>query len=324
MTTTVALVAVPVGKRVLAWWVGDPPEENRRFLRRLDPTFFETLYDQLGDIRNDRVGLLVQTHLRMLKDQAAEMLFALVLASIQAPIAPAMWLTKYNNSELQEMLEALVDGRQFLTQRGKIDHNWESVVDMYFQDLLLDDESQRLNQRAAIVKFLQVLSGEYLKPTNLAEYNCSKHGLRISPGHWVVSAGGKQQDGVKLEGSGYGTSFLIADRLVEGEQHYQLIDHYRCWNPEAIHFQIQVMVALSKNIITWLRQFNGDKNATSWLVPDDPAVFDRCWEVRGDYEEFSYVRPDFRGAEIHLANREELISMCHEKKPVILFYGFFG
>lgn len=308
---------MPIADRVVALWSPDPRGDNRQFLDSLDPTLFRVVADAVAKIDGAREEQFAATHVRMLRDQAAEMLFSLLAAAIQAPGGVVLWLLAYRNEELDAVIEGFGRRSPVRTTSGTRRLDWADValeVTRHFKAERPADLDEYRVQHAA---FWSRLARVFLDPTAREEYASLKHGLRVQPGGCEITITPEITPGVKdpnatphvLQGSGFGCGFYSARRIGSQKVHYRLVHQHRHWTPGSLLMQLDLIVNSAANVINHLLLVNGASGPLNWTRPTGDGIFDLCWHNAGPLlDSSSGVSID--ESAIQCLSREEMIAHC--------------
>lgn len=316
MEATLTGTPVPIADRVLALWTIDPLGKTRSFLASLDPGHFLIVADAVATLDGKALEHTAATHIRMLRDQAAEMLFALIAAAIQSPAGVILWLDQYRNDELDTVIGGFCDRKPVRTTTGTRALGWDDVaaeVTQHFAATEARDKYRDLHAR-----FWRRLAKEFLDPIARKEFACLKHGLRVSQGGCEIAITPEITPGVRnpeapssvVHGSGFGSGFYVAERIESHRLHYHLTHHHRHWTPSSLLLQLDLIVNSIRNLILHLGVVNGRVGPVHWGYPTDDSVFQECWRNDGNGLLSSSMSEWVFDAKVPLASKEELIALC--------------
>lgn len=190
------LVRVPVRlwKKSLEWIVADPVLKTKIYLHGFNTTYFSYLLDVHGkNLEAEETKFHAATALRQLYMQLLETTMAFFGALVQAPNAVPMWMQKYTNSDLEAVIQCLVDGDTLPGRVAPVD--FEQLALQFSSNFQIhgNSEGQRdlgnLQEgiKINLPRILRHLMQDFLDQDLGDEYNSIKHGLRISSGSNALS-----------------------------------------------------------------------------------------------------------------------------------------
>ncbi len=304
-----ALSGIPVAfkARAIIHWSDDVARDNRLLLSGVDPDYFITIMNAVGRLEGERASQHAAVQIRLMRDQAAEMLFAMFGAALQSPHGAAMWLTAYQAKELDHVVECLARNQPMLTYRGERAMDWSVAVAEVFRNCDKAEDARLRDYVSHLPRFLARLSQEFLDPVVRKEYAAIKHGLRIHPGPVSVTMTRSSMNQehpedtkpVVMEGCGYGAGFFVQQKVQselqperEERHHQTLVLHLRSWTPDSLALQTEIMVTIIKNVRDYLLAVNGTTASASqrierWVC-NDPTVFHTCWRATGPMIRWPY------------------------------------
>lgn len=295
-------------------WSVDPCSLNRRFLQSLDPLHFLAIAKAVGQYDSGRNEQYAAAQIRMLRDQASELMFALLGALTQCPQGVLLWMLAYKNEDLDDVLKAIHTGSAILTVNGEVTTSWQSIADRITSVVAPEELG---DHAVELAKFWKVLAHEFLDRDARSEYNSLKHGLRASPGGASVSFTPEKSPGVKdpeaptttLHGSGFGSRFYVAERIGTQKLHFRIVEHHRSWTPKSLLIQLDLIVTSVQNIIQRLLVANRSTGDFTYRRPIQSEVFHASWKNDGLLRNF-HVGPDISETDITCLTKEELIAYC--------------
>jgi hypothetical protein len=313
---------IPIGDRAAVLWSNDPLADNRSFLVGMDPLYFRSVAAALNPEKRTRDEQFAAIAIRTMRDQAAEMLFSLLAASIQAPNGVALWLLLYRNDELDSIIEGFGKGATVRTMSGQVALKWNDVANDVTRHFTAEDPANLDKFRRQQSEFWRRLGSEFLDPTNRREYASLKHALRAMPGGCRIVVKPESSPGVAdpnakgfaLEGSGFGSGFYIAERIGDHKSHYRLVHQHCHWSPESLRLQLDLIVNSIANVIHHLLLVNGKSGLFTWERPDNDEVFELCWKNDGSLLTSSFgtqVAPE----DIVPLTQKELLVLLDAVKP---------
>jgi hypothetical protein len=287
----------------------------------LDPLYFSTLAKACQTATNPEDLRHTAALVRLLRDQAAEMLFALLAASVQAPKGVALWMLKYRNEDIAEIIDALSSPTPILTASGRRSVSWRGLVEELTSGCEAQEPASLEEYRTSAIGFMRRLWSAYSDPLGKREYNSVKHGLRIRPGMATLRIAPERSSGeVHAESqstvlSAYGGTFVTDEPIDPQKVHFRLVQHHRSWDASTLALQVELVSALINNVVCYLLAMNGETELGSWRIPDDGAVWTRCWKSAGSLHGFNFSTK-IELNEIRCLTREELIVWCECGPPV--------
>ncbi len=318
MSREVTGVPVPIGSRILALWSPTGMNQNLAYIRSLDPTYFLSIANAVASLDEKREELHASTYFRMARDQSAEMLFSLIASAIQSPAGTALWMTQYRNDELDAVLEAFEHTSQLLTLAGPRALSWNDVAVELTRHFRTSEPATLDGFRQQHARFWSRLAREFLDPIARREFASIKHGLRVRSGGCEITITREITPGVKdplatpivSTGTGFGSSFIVPERIGTQKLHYCLSHQHRHWAPESLRMQLELIVNSIKNVLIHLRIKNGDRELPDWTRPIDSEAFELCWQDKGGGLRESTVRYTIEEADIPCLSQEQLIDLC--------------
>lgn len=173
----------------LEWIVADPMLKTKIYLHGFNTAYFSYLLDvHSKKLEAEATKFHAATALRQLYLQLLETTMAFFGAFMQAPNAVPMWMQKYTNSNLEAVIQCLVDGDTLPGRVAPVD--FEQLAFQFssnFQIHRNSEEQRDLRElqeaiRTNLPRILRHLMRDFLDQDLNNEYNSIKHGLRISSG----------------------------------------------------------------------------------------------------------------------------------------------
>lgn len=278
-----------VGEVPYCVWDWDLSSINRRYLRQIDPDYFEYVAKSHFDgLATEEDAHRAATALRMAYYHGLETLFALVCAGLQAPDCVVGWMQQYHVTTLRTLVGHITDQSQTpLTKFRLHDISWELISD------LVHTHSAFSTRHAETVEAFAVcwrrLAYDFLNPSSGHEYNSIKHGFRANAGGFSLRIGRELEYGIEappeemqtLGGSEFGHSYFVAEGIGATRRrhpHFRLVHHSANWRPEAVIQALQLISMSINNVQSFLRIVNGaDPSELPFIRPEDPAAFDGPW-----------------------------------------------
>lgn len=266
-------------------WEAEPEYRVRRFLDGIDIEFF---------------GYSLQTHLRAEDEKRAlvairlslhhaiETMFSLLGAYVQAPDCPYAWIAKCSNGELREFTERVRRCDSTLISKLNLpDISWASVSKAVF-DTYRPGTERQANTVKCFADLWIALTGEFNNNAYVDEYNALKHGFRVRPSGFTLSAGVEREYGVSppademktIGGSQFGATFLKIESLGagKGSRHVRSRQTSVNWSLERTILLHQLVHMSINNAVSALKVINKYKPGEClFLRPEDDEDFQEPW-----------------------------------------------
>jgi len=281
-----------VDDQVFCCWEHDLAERNERFLSLIDGGYFNYVAQRHADQLEGKNRQSSAVALRAAYHHGLETFFSLLGALTQAPGAVPAWIPKSTNTSLRHLVESLRVGDMVLTQAGRQHVTIQALASLVHRYCWPDDSPAGFTG----VRFGQAwirFAKDFLDPHYIAEYNCIKHGFRVSSGGFVLSFGEEEEYGViapeenmhTLGASPFGTSFYEEIPLLEdgsSKFHFRIRQRAINWRAEAMVQRLQLVAWSINNVVSALRCINGtEPHNVQFYRPEDPVAFENawCWNV---------------------------------------------
>jgi hypothetical protein len=276
-----------VDERPFCLWDTDISRRTLQFLDSIDPSYYEYLADAHGQAlsgENDQHAALA---IRAAYSQALETLFALLCATVQAPVCPHAWMIKYRNRDLYSVVEKIHDRRPILSLVKEDRLSWQIVSDIVHVSLVLDDKEKERVIKQRFGQMWSRFASRFLDKGLNAEYNSIKHGLRVRPGGFQLAIGLEEEPGSPapkerrhlLGKSDYGSSFFIAEAFESSRDHLRLVNSRLNWDPEDLAWGLHLISTSISNIISALRILNGSPaEEAQFIWPTNVNSFEQPWK----------------------------------------------
>jgi hypothetical protein len=258
-----------VDERPVCLWDEDIALQNKRFLDRLDSSYFDYLYGIHAHVVNnasDPKGKDVQHSalaMRTAYSQALETLFALLGAAIQAHWCVPGWINSYKNGELYSLIRKIQNNLPIMSALEQESPTWCDVFRFLFSGLALVDEQQAAIMEANFAKTWRCLATDFLDKNFSEEFNSIKHGLRVGSGGFELSIEIPDEPGVQpLSKSDFGSSYFMSRKFTaqnngELKCHISIRDEWRNWDLGSIAWGLQQAARSIKNVQSALLAING-------------------------------------------------------------------
>ena len=301
-------------------WEVDPEERVRSFLDGLDVDFFAYVLQTYLDTEDEDRALVA---IRLALYHATETMFSLLGAFIQAPLCPYAWIAKCSNKELRVFAERVNRGDpQLITKLNLPVVNWYSVGTLVFATYQPGTERQE-NTIKCFADLWVRLTGDFSNQTYVDEYNALKHGFRICPGGFTLSAGIEKEYSVppsasEMEVIGqsvFGASFFTIEPLgsVKKNQHIRSRQNCVNWSLERIILLHQLVNMSINNVVSALKAVNHYKpDQCKFLRPENDSDFSRPWMHTTGITNMSFVH-QLDESRLQRLTREELLTMLRRR-----------
>jgi hypothetical protein len=277
-----------VGEEAFCLWGYDLAQENDRYLRSFDASYFEYIARAHGDHLEGDDAPRAAIALRAAYHHGLEALFSILGALSQAPEAVTAWIPRCSNSRLRHFVRDVSSGSAILTQRGRQRLSWRILAEIVHSHCWIDEDPQWATAHR-FAKLWSRLSHDFLDPLHVAEYNSIKHGFRALSGGSVLRVGLEASYGVAppeaemqtIGASPHGVSFSTVDPIPTTEPkspHVRLTHQRLNWRGESMFQALQLISWSANNVVGFLRVLNGAPPATvRFHRPEDPDAFEAPW-----------------------------------------------
>lgn len=256
-------VAFAVGDEPYLLWDEEVEERTRDFLSGLDPEYFSYVIQvntNTGNNERESVAIRLALH------HAAETLFSLIGALLQAPDCPYAWIARCSTPELRQVIKRIGAGDSTLISKFKLTSvGWDSVAALVFE--ALDPGTDRQSRLISCFSGLwRRVAAEHLSDAVADEYNALKHGFRTRPGgfklHWSPASttdGRPPESEMELLGeSRFGAMFYKVERLAGGgNRHLSSRRIASNWSLVRDSLLLQLLQLSIHNVVTRLKRANG-------------------------------------------------------------------
>jgi len=313
---------IMVDENPYCFWDWDLRNKNEEFLREYDPMYFESLssmffhYLDEEEEFSDEQRQYMSFGLRFLLSQAAESLFALMAATLQAPDCIYGWLFKYRGNQLNSVIGKIASGIPVRNKFKLSQTTWDSISNL-IHSFQLEDKEKELRIKQKYGEFWSRLSSDFLSDEFSSIYNSIKHGYRAHPGGMFVSVGretvpgqaAKPEDMVPLGGSKYGATYYYSDPDIDDNRNIRLRKRTTNWSPRALWYQIALIRYSMSNLISFLRLQHGhDPKDAQFIWPENLEDFSKDLETTPGTLNVSF---DMQISEKHIKklSKEEMIAI---------------
>lgn len=279
-----------VGKNPYCVWEWDLSTRNLEFINGIDPNYFDHIVRLNAPLLDGNDKNYASLSIRIAYCHGLETLFALLLATIQAPDCVVGWLHKYQLGQLRGLVEGISKQNQTMQYKLRLDKvTWQGLSEVIHQ-FQIDDKEKALRIKQHFGKLWQRLGNEFVNEQLVAEYNNIKHGLRVRAGGFSLAFGRQDAPGiaapsermVSMGGSVFGSEFFKPEPI--GGDHYKRDPNFRVrrmnlnWDPESLALRINLISSSLNNILSFLKIVNGvDPNTVAFSWPEDEKCFEAAW-----------------------------------------------
>ncbi len=289
-------------------------EKNLDAIRSIDPDYFlfitDLYYNHLQTANKDKAAMAIRTTYY----HAAETLFSLIAATIQAPHCIYAWMLKYWPRHVRNIIEGVFnnDFQQYLHPDlpGNID------TFQQFARLMHIDTSSPEKQLVAdrFAQFWKDISLEFLDDRYRNEYNSLKHGHRAMSGGFFVALDKSTENGDTertIHGSEFGSSFLTAIDM-QGSNFYTRKFSLN-WNPQGCAFALKLIALSIHNIKSFLLFINNAASKVEIKKPEKLEEFDIPSRLRPSP---MFIDLDFKinVSESELLSKSEMVNILNQSK----------
>lgn len=267
-------------------WDPELQECSRRFLKGLDPDYFEYAFNAHLETEDEKRASVA---LRLCLHHGLETFFSLVGAFVQAPDCPFAWLSKCSTGALRSVVERIGKADKDLFTKLKVSEaSWPEIARCVHHTYMpgTDRQAETVNGFAML---WERLAHEFLTTEHIDEYNSIKHGFRVRSGGFALAVAVEETPGIEpppeafkgLGKSDFGSTFFKVEPLssARGERSLVLAEQSVNWSLERIVLLNQATYISINNIVSALRIVNGFRASDcKFLRPEDAKNFLSAWE----------------------------------------------
>ncbi len=249
-------------------------EKNLEAINSIDPDYFlfltDLYYSHLQTSNKDKAAMAIRTTYY----HAAETLFSLIAATMQAPYCIYAWMLRYWPRHVRSVIEKFFanEFQPCLHQdfSGKV-NTWQEFVSMVnFGGVLLDKDKGNITEHFA--RFWHQIGSDFLDDRYRNEYNSLKHGHRaMSGGFFVAFSNDADEQSKKLLGSEFGSSFLTTRDM--GENNFYTRKFSLNWNPQGCAYALKLIAFSIHNIKSFLLFVNKAADKIEVKLPENLEEF---------------------------------------------------
>lgn len=282
-----------IGEKPFCYWNWGLKEKTRQFLETVDTEYFAYIADSHNNTLNDeKNNLRAALAIRTAYAQALEAFFAFLCAAIQAPYGIPVWLAKYQNKDLDNLVRKISHHEPIYSSRGHIALSWLQIVAIVHENLILSDKEKEQMVKSAFADLWARFAQDFTNDKASKEYNSIKHGFRVKAGGFTLALGLEETPGTPapldkmhlIGTSTFGSSFPIVDSISQDKDYKHHVYIKRCsinWDPEDMLYGLHIISLSLNNIVSYLRIKNGanaEDVVFNWLPDND--TYTRPWKNR--------------------------------------------
>ena len=128
-----------VGERPYCVWDTAIQETTLHYLDSIDAGYFEYMAETHARAAVEEKSQAAAIALRAAYSQGLETLFALIGASLQAPLCVPSWMVMYRNLELQDLVTKISTEQPIVSLTGRERLSWLYVSSGLLENLQIDD-----------------------------------------------------------------------------------------------------------------------------------------------------------------------------------------
>ena len=281
-------------------------EKNLEAINSIDPDYFlfltDLYYSHLQTANRDKAAMAIRTTYH----HAAETLFSLIAATMQAPHCIYAWMLRYWPRHLRSVIEKF-----FANEFGECLHHdfagkintWNEFVSMVNFGVAISDKD-KVDISDHFAKFWQQIGVEFLDDRYRNEYNSLKHGHRAMSGGFFVSVAKSPETNEKqVMGSEFGSSFLTTKDM--GENNFYTRKFSLNWNPQGCAYALKLIALSIHNIKSFLLFINKAADKIEIKLPENLEEFSVPQKLQ-PRPAFIDIDFDINLTESHIFTRKEM------------------
>jgi hypothetical protein len=289
---------------------------NEEYLNSINPKFYEFIAQQNSNIlkNNDADKESKQFAAILLRNyysQALETLFALIFATLQSPNCVLVWMLRYSNRDLYNLVKKVNENRPIkirFTIKEKF--SWETVVRIILYYVPGSEAKQELVKN--FTGLLSSFANDYLDQEVKSEYNSVKHGFRTRPGGFTATMKSPESgNNIPLSQSEFGSGFYTADDIKGKKNQYSLRMHALNWNPENNFYGLHFVSLLINNLLLYLKRLNNIKTDGLIYKTVSKEQVNLPWGKMSGSASFS-IGLSMKVELMDPINKDEILSMYHD------------
>lgn len=270
-------------------WGANGSQENLEFIKQIDCSFYHRsaellISEGISDpepTEQDRKSIASLS--RILWHNATETLTMLIGSLIQSPHAVDGFFLKCNNERCREVSRKLSSGNFPKGNLWQPDlSNIKDIIKFIFDEVDWEEKDKTSSNFTDATK--DILR-DYNKEHSHSEYNCLKHGLRLSHNAFEFSFGIEQQYEDEQTAhlfssrSRDGSHFRVVSPLPESRQtgHFYTKEISIGWSLERTLMQLQFISCLARCVCSKLQILNGV--APTSVKFERPVPTSQFWEI---------------------------------------------
>jgi hypothetical protein len=307
-------------------WDIDIAARNRELLDKIDSEYFRHVAEINSEILENsddkEKRQYASISLRIAYSHGLEALFSLLGASVQAPDCVVGWLLKYRPGDVPSIVEKITNGQALWSNFDPAPSSWKDVSAIVLSPIENTDIEKYNFLVEKFARTWERFAYDYLDPDFHEEYNSVKHGFRVKASGFYFAIDPKNsRDGtgnfIEHANSEFGMSYFKQEKL--DTRNFTIAHQGNNWHPMNYAYALSIIATSIRNTTLFLRVTNGvDWEGLSVMYPDDPASFDKPWEIQqSGAHKMTFSHGRFSGS-IPLLSAEQILSRYPQsvQKPV--------
>ena len=302
-------------------WDRDLQDRTISFLEDVDPEYFVYLanaHTKAEEGEEQHSALAIRTAYA----QALETLFAFLGATLQAPLCVPARLSKYQNKDLDKLIDKIRMRRPIYSSLGYKSLSWQAISEEIHTSLVLEDKEKERMIKHQFGRLWSQFASDFLDEDSGREYNSIKHGFRVKPGGYFSALGLEEQPGIPappekmrtIGRSDFGSSFLVQENICENKNqkhHFQLKSRRINWSPQDMLYGLHFIALSLTNIIAYLKIQNGTgAEEVQFQWSGNEEEYHEPWKRRKTFGMMIYlVDPPIKEDDIEKFTKEQILSV---------------
>jgi hypothetical protein len=276
-------------------WDFDIRESNRTFLNGIDPLYFKHIADTQSELLESDSKQYAALALRSAYTQGLETLFALIGSAIQAPECTVGWMLRYQNHELEKVVEKIQNAEPLLSRFNAEVLTWEALSYL-LHPFEVQDSKENTRICNFFARYWKRFATDFLNIEQKDEYNSSKHGLRLTMGGFkffmspeiTQEAPLNRDEMFCITQSDFGSMFYSDEKLTD-RRNFRILLHSVNWNPNKFSIGLYVIYYSVSNVVNFLKSLNGSgKFGIVYLNAESEVRFENLWDSYGSANSLNF------------------------------------
>jgi hypothetical protein len=276
-------------------WDFDIRESNRTFLNGIDPLYFKHIADTQSELLESDSKQYAALALRSAYTQGLETLFALIGSAIQAPECTVGWMLRYQNHELEKVVEKIQNAEPLLSRFNAEVLTWEALSYL-LHPFEVQDSKENTRICNFFARYWKRFATDFLNIEQKDEYNSSKHGLRLTMGGFkffmspeiTQEAPLNRDEMFCITQSDFGSMFYSDEKLTD-RRNFRILLHSVNWNPNKFSIGLYVIYYSISNVVNFLKSLNGSgKFGIVYLNAESEVRFENLWDSYGSANSLNF------------------------------------